>query len=489
MLTFLIVLPLIGAFIIYLGESIFSNVTRMKIALLTAGINFIVSIGLWIQFDENTAQFQFVEDWGSLFNGGLCHLILGVDGISLFFVILTTFLTIPILLTPPYKGESPIAYLIAILILESMLIAVFVVLDLLLFYICFETVLIPMFLIIGIWGSRERKILAAYQFFLYTLLGSLFMLLGILIIYYQTGTTDYQYLLGSVISEKIVFTRENLLWVTFFLSFAVKVPMVPVHIWLPEAHTEAPTGGSMLLAGILLKLSGYGFIRYSLVLFPNANTNFTPFVITLATIGIIYSSLACLRQIDIKKIVAYSSISHMNTAILGIFSNTVIGIEGSIFMMLGHGIVSTALFFCVGLIYDRTGTRILKYYRGLSVTMPLFALFFFILGLSNMAVPGTVGFVGEFLSLYGIFKSNILIAIVASLSIILGAAYNIWLTNRLLFGQVSKFIDSYNDLTRREFVILFTFAFLSILFGLFPNIILEVLHLSVSSVINPEVYC
>lgn len=484
MLSTLIILPIIGALIIYLSESIISNRNRLRIGIIIAGINLIISLLIWIKFDENTAQFQFVEDWGSLFYGGLGHIIIGIDGISLFFVILTTFLTIPIILTPPYKGESPITYIIIILILESMLIAVFVVLDILLFYICFETVLIPMFLIIGIWGSRERKIIAAYQLFLYTLLGSLFMLLGILIIYYQTGTTDYQYLLSTLKScKKVPCNSECILWLAFFLSFAVKVPMFPFHIWLYSAHSEAPTGGSMILAGILLKLAGFGFIRYSLTLFPNASEFFSPFVFCLAIIGIIYSILACIRQIDLKTIIAYSSISHMNIITLGIFSNTVIGIEGAIFMMISHGIVSSALFYCIGLLYDRTGTRILKYYRGLAITMPLFSLAIFILLLANMAVPGTIGFIGELLSFIGIFKTNQIVLGLSSISIILGAAYNIWLANRLLFGNVSKYITSFNDLTRREFIILFTFVFLTIFLGIFPNIILEPLHICVSSLI------
>jgi len=310
------------------------------------------------------------------------------------------------------------------------------------------------------------------------------MLIGILIIYYQTGTTDYQYLLGSLISEKILFARENLLWLTFFLSFAVKVPMFPLANWLYSAHTEAPTGGSMLLAGILLKLAGYGFLRYSLTLFPYSSEYFSILVYTIATISVIYSSLSCLRQIDIKTIIAYSSVAHMNICILGIYSNNLIAIEGAIFMMISHGIVSAALFFCVGLLYDRTGTRILKYYRGLAITMPIFSLFFFLLILSNMAVPGTIGFVGEFLSFYGVFFDNPLICLIVSISIILGASFNIWLTNRMLFGSVSKYFESFNDLTRREFVILLPFILLSILLGLFPNRILNILHLSSASLIH-----
>ena len=325
--------------------------------------------------------------------------------------------------------------------------------------------------------------MAAYRFFLYTLLGSVFMLLGILVIYYQTGTTDYSYLLGLAIDNKILYKTENILWLTFFLSFAVKVPMFPFHIWLISAHSEAPTGGSMLLAGILLKLSGYGFLRFSLSLFPNASLYFTPFVITLATISILYSSLACLRQRDIKTIIAYSSISHMNLVILGIFSNTIIGISSSIFMMLAHGIVSSALFFCIGLLYDRTHTRILKYYSGLASVMPLFSTLFFILMLSNMAVPGTIGFIGEFLCLMSIFKNYPIISIIAAFSIILGAAYNIWLVNRLLFGIPSRYIDAFRDLTRREFVIILTFVILSIVLGIAPNILLKPLNFTVSTLI------
>lgn len=493
MLSLLILIPLIGAILIYWvsasgsrsgAGSLLNTIGPSQLgglATIIVVINFILSLVLWIQFDSNTAQFQFVEDWGSI--GGLCHFIIGIDGISLFLVILTTFLTIPIILTPPYKGKSPITYLIIILVLESLLIAVFVVLDLLLFYICFESVLIPMFLMIVIWGAREKKIHAAYQFFLYTLLGSLFMLLGILVIYYQTGTTDYQYLLSLAIDNKIVFARENLLWLTFFLSFAVKVPMFPFHLWLIHAHVEAPTGGSMLLAGILLKLGGYGFIRYGLTIFPNASLYFSPFVIALSLIGIIYSSLACLRQIDIKSIIAYSSIAHMNVSLLGIFSSSIQGLEGAVYLMISHGIVSSALFYSIGVIYNRTHTRILKYYRGLATTMPLFSLFFFILSLSNMAVPGTSGFIGELLVFLGIFKINILSTIIASLSIILGAGYTVWLTNRLLFGTLSKYFDAYNDLTKSEFFILLPLVFLTIFFGLFPNIILENIHFSISSIL------
>jgi len=483
MISLLIIIPLLGALIISLSRNDLFKLSQyqiLKIAEITVVINFILSLILWIQFDSNTAQFQFVEDWGSLFNSGLCHFILGLDGISLFLVILTTFLTIPIILTPPYKGKSPLTYIIIILILESLLIAVFTVLDLLLFYICFESVLIPMFLMIGIWGSRERKIHAAYQFFLYTLLGSLFMLLGILVIYYQTGTTDYQYLLGLALDKKVIFARENILWLTFFLSFAVKVPMFPFHLWLIHAHVEAPTGGSMLLAGVLLKLGGYGFIRYALSIFPNATLYFTPFVMTLSLIGIIYSSLACLRQIDIKSIIAYSSIAHMNLSLLGIFSNEIQGLEGALFLMISHGIVSSALFYSIGVLYNRTHTRILKYYRGLATTMPLFSLFFFLLSLSNMAVPGTSGFIGEFLVFIGAFKTNIVVTLIASLSIILGAAYTVWLSNRLLFGTLSKYFDAYNDLTKSEFYILLPLVFLTLLFGIFPNILLDSIHFSLS---------
>lgn len=319
------------------------------------------------------------------------------------------------------------------------MLAVFCMLDLLLFYVFFESVLLPMFLIIGVWGSRERKIRAAYQFFLYTLIGSLFMLLAILLIYFQTGTTDLQVLFVSEFSLQ----RQLLLWFAFFASFAVKVPMIPVHIWLPEAHVEAPTSGSVILAGVLLKLGTYGFVRYSIPLFPEASVYFTPLIYTLSIIGVIYASLTTLRQIDLKKIIAYSSVAHMGFVTLGLFSLNVQGIEGALFLMLSHGFVASALFLCIGVLYDRTHTRLVKYYGGLVHVMPLFSVFFLIFTMGNLSLPGTSSFVGEFLILVGVFQTNPFVATFAATGMILGGAYSIWLYNRVVFGNLKPFFYRY----------------------------------------------
>jgi len=407
---------------------------------------------------------------------------IGIDGISLFFVVLTTFL-IPICILvgwssiKSYKKE----YMIAFLICESFMIAVFCMLDLLLFYVFFESVLIPMFIIIGVWGSRQRKIQAAYQFFLYTLLGSVFMLLAILFIFFQTGTTDLQILLTTEFSER----RQILLWIAFFASFSVKVPMVPVHIWLPEAHVEAPTAGSVILAGILLKLGTYGFLRFSIPMFPEATLYFTPFIYTLSVIAIIYTSLTTIRQIDLKKIIAYSSVAHMNFVTIGMFSLNIQGIEGSILLMLSHGMVSSALFLCVGVLYDRHKTRLVKYYGGLVSTMPMFSTIFLFFTLANMSLPGTSSFIGEFLILVGVFQRNSLVATLAALGMILGAAYSLWLYNRVIFGNFKpKFLQKFSDLNRREVLIFFPFIVGVIWMGVYPEVFLECMHTSVSNLVQ-----
>jgi proton-translocating NADH-quinone oxidoreductase chain M len=407
---------------------------------------------------------------------------IGIDGISLFFVVLTTFL-IPICILvgwssiKSYKKE----YMIAFLICESFMIAVFCMLDLLLFYVFFESVLIPMFIIIGVWGSRQRKIQAAYQFFLYTLLGSVFMLLAILFIFFQTGTTDLQILLTTEFSER----RQILLWIAFFASFSVKVPMVPVHIWLPEAHVEAPTAGSVILAGILLKLGTYGFLRFSIPMFPEATLYFTPFIYTLSVIAIIYTSLTTIRQIDLKKIIAYSSVAHMNFVTIGMFSLNIQGIEGSILLMLSHGLVSSALFLCVGVLYDRHKTRLVKYYGGLVNTMPMFSTIFLFFTLANMSLPGTSSFIGEFLILVGAFQRNSLVATLAALGMILGAAYSLWLYNRVIFGNFKpKFLQKFSDLNRREVLIFLPFIVGVIWMGVYPEVFLECMHTSVSNLVQ-----
>jgi len=356
---------------------------------------------------------------------------------------------------------------------------VFGVLDLLLFYITFESCLIPMFLIIGIWGSRERKVHAAMMFFLYTLLGSLFMLFAILIMYSAIGSTDFQILSLTEISK----VRQNILWLGIFLSLAVKTPMIPFHLWLPEAHVEAPVGGSVILAGVLLKLATYGFLRVCLPILPEASYYFTPLIYTMATVGIIYSSFTTLRQIDLKKIIAYSSIGHMSIGLLGIFSNTIQGIEGAILLSIAHGIVSPALFICVGILYDRYHTRLIKYYRGLVISMPLFAIFFFIFTLANMATPLTANFIGEFLTFTGSFQKNSILTAISATSMVLVAGYSIWLYNRICFGNESMYLIKAKDLTRREVFLLLPLVFLTFLLGIYPNIILDLIHYSSSTLL------
>ncbi|YP_009652417.1 NADH dehydrogenase subunit 4 (mitochondrion) [Lactuca sativa] len=451
------------------------------IGLCASLITFLYSPVLRIQFDPSTAKSQFVESlrWLPYEN---IHFYLGIDGISLFFVILTTFL-IPICILVGWSGMRSYGkeYITASLIREFLMIAVFRMLDPLLFYVLPESVLIPMFIIIGVWGSRQRKIKAAYQLFLYTLLGSVFMLLAILLILFQTGTTDLQILLTTEFSER----RQIFLWIAFFASFAVKVPMVPVHIWLPEAHVEAPTAGSVILAGILLKLGTYGFLRFSIPMFPEATLCFTPFIYTLSAIAIIYTSLTTLRQIDLKKIIAYSSVAHMNLVTIGMFSLNIQGIGGSILLMLSHGLVSSALFLCVGVLYDRHKTRLVRYYGGLVSTMPNFSTIFFFFTLANMSLPGTSSFIGEFLILVGAFQRNSLVATLAALGMILGAAYSLWLYNRVVSGNLKPdFLHKFSDLNGREVFIFIPFLVGVVWMGVYPKVFPDCMHTSVSNLVQ-----
>jgi NADH-ubiquinone oxidoreductase chain 4 len=473
MLTGLLIIPIIGVIAILLvGE----NASHQKqVALVTSLINFVLSLVLWANFDSGYNGFQFVTEFSPFVWGRL-----GLDGISIFFVLLTTF-TIPICILSSWDSikVGMESFLINFLILETLLIAVFVVLDLLLFYICFESTLIPMFLIIGVWGARERKIHAAYFFFLITLLGSLFMLLGILVMFFHIGTTDYQVLTTMDIS----FSRQRILWLAFFLSFAVKTPLVPVHIWLPYAHTEAPVAGSVILAGILLKLAGYGFLRYSIPLFPEATAYFTPLVFSICVISIIYASFTTLRQIDLKTIIAYSSIGHMGVTVLGIFSNTFSGIEGSMILMIAHGLVSPALFILTAIIYDRYHTRLIKYYRGLVLFMPVYAVIFFLFTLANIAVPLTSNFIGEFMALAGAFQHSPVLTLFGALGIILAAAYSIWLYNRIIFGSQSIYVTPAGDLTRREFMTILPLVIMVFILGITPNLFLDTMHVAVSNLL------
>jgi len=403
---------------------------------------------------------------------GFC---LGIDSISLVFIVLTTFI-FPLCILSSWSNIKIHfkEYMIVFLVMESLLILVFCLLDLLLFYVFFESILIPMFLIVGVWGSRSRKIRASYMLFFYTLFGSIFMLLAILVLFFDTGTTDYQVLMLAEIAP----FKQKILWLAFFIAFASKIPMIPVHIWLPEAHVEAPTTGSVILAGILLKLGSYGFIRFSLPLFPLASIYFTPLVYTIAVLGVVYTSLTAIRQTDLKRIIAYASIAHMNLIMLGLFSLNIQGVEGSIIQMISHGIVSSALFLCVGVIYDRHHTRIVKYYGGLVNTMPIFITFFLIFMFANAALPGTCNFVGEILLFTGIFQDNVFVTVVSASGIILSAVYSLWLFNRIAYGNVKiQNIEAFSDMTYREFMVLCPLLFLTIFLGIYPNCLIDKLHM------------
>lgn len=473
MLELLYGLPLLGSIVILFtpsNKTIFIRNTALIASLLT----FLFSVFLWLRFDYFISKFQFVQNfnWFSSLNINFC---IGVDSISLVFILLTTFV-IPLCILTSWQNikKNIKEYMIIFLLMETILLIVFSILDLFLFYVFFESVLIPMFLIIGIWGSRRRKVRASYLFFLYTLFGSVLMLIAIFAIYFQTGTTDYQILMSAHFDENL----QKILFLAFFISFAAKIPMVPVHIWLPEAHVEAPTTGSVVLAGILLKLGSYGFIRFSLPLFPSATLYFTPFVYTVATISIVYTSLTAIRQTDMKRIIAYASVAHMNLIMLGLFSLNIQGIEGSIVQMISHGVVSSALFLCVGVMYDRYHSRLLKYYSGLTHTMPLFIFLFLLFSFANAALPGTCNFVGEVMLFTGIFLDNIFVTIFAALGIILSGAYSLWLFNRIAYGNIKiQYISNFSDLSRREFAILFPLAFLTIFLGVYPEILINKFHL------------
>ena len=479
-LNILIGLPIIGIGILLFIPNTSTDLQK-SIGLTTSLLTFVLSLLLWLNFDISTPKYQFVEKFFSVPYSNL-HIYVGVDGISLFFVLLTTFL-IPICLLASWDSVKTNIreYNIAFLFMESALICVFTVLDVLFFYIFFEAILIPMFLIIGIWGSRTRKIRAAYQFFIYTLVGSVLMLLAILWIYFQVGSTDIQVLT----TVKFDTTSQIILWLAFFASLAVKIPMIPAHIWLPEAHSEAPTAGSVILAGVLLKMGGYGFLRFSIPMFPDATVYFTPLVYTMSVIAVIYTSLTTLRQVDMKRIIAYSSVAHMGFVTIGMFTLNVQGIEGSMLLMLSHGIVSSALFLCVGVIYDRHKTRIIKYYSGLTVKMPLFSIIFLFFILANIGFPGTSSFVSEFLVLMGAFKSNIFVTVLAATGVIWGAGYSVWLYNRVAFGNIrTSHISYFQDIDRREFMIFLPLIILVIIMGVYPEVFLNVMHVSITHLIE-----
>jgi proton-translocating NADH-quinone oxidoreductase chain M len=480
LLVYLLVFPIIGILFLTFIPSRDTKLLKF-IALNFASFSFMGSLILWGSFNKSIGLFQFLTKltWFPLLN---LNFTLGIDGISLFFIFLTTLL-IPLCLLASWNSvEYRIKeFLIAFLFLDFLLIGVFCVLDLLFFYIFFESVLIPMFLIIGIFGSRERKILAAYYFFLYTLLGSVVMLLAILYILEQIGTTDYEVLLTFSFSA----IEQKFLWFAFFLSFASKVPMIPVHLWLPEAHVEAPTAGSVILAGVLLKLGTYGFIRFSLPLFPQASFFFAPLVYTIAGVGIVYTSFTAIRQTDFKRIIAYTSIAHMNLVMLGIFSFTTIGVEGAIFQSLSHGFVASALFLTIGVVYDRYRTRIVKYYGGLASIMPIYVFVFLFFTLANIALPGTSSFIGEFLILAGSFKVNTSITVLGATGMVIGGAYSLWLFNRISYGNLKiQYTTQFLDLSTRELITFLPLIIGTLSTGLYPNIFLASIHMSVNNLIE-----
>jgi NADH-quinone oxidoreductase subunit M len=476
----LILLPTIGSlFLIFSKSNDQSNSTIKYVALFTSIVNFLLSIYLWFLFDETTSAFQFVEDREWLI--GIINYKVGVDGISILFVILTTFITPLCIISVNNSVKKRLRdFLIAILIMESFMIGVFCSLDLVIFYLFFEAGLIPMFLIIGIWGGPKR-VYSAFKFFLYTLLGSVLMLVAIISIYWIAGTTDVVKLYELGIDSKY----QNLLWLAFFSSFAVKTPMWPVHTWLPDAHVEAPTAGSVLLAAILLKMAGYGFIRFSLGLFPIASDLFTPLIYALSLIAIIFTSLIALMQEDMKKLIAYSSVAHMGFVTLGIFTIQQQGIEGSIIQMISHGLVSAALFLCVGVVYDRMHSRLINTYGGIVSIIPKYSVLFMLFTLAALGLPGTSGFIGEFLILMGAFKDNFLVAVIASLGVILGAAYMLWLYKRVVFGKlVNNDLNKLTDLDKSEYFILISLALPTLFFGFYPEPLFNTIEVSVNDLIE-----
>ena len=491
-LTTVTFLPLVGAFLILLIRDD-GDITRRNIrnvALLTTVFTFVLSLFIWIGFDNSVSGFQMLESHEWL-DSGISYRM-GVDGISMLFIILTTFLMPLCILASWQVIERRVKeYMIAFLILETLMIGVFCALDVVLFYVFFEAGLIPMFIIIGVWGGK-RRVYASFKFFLYTLLGSVLMLIAIMAMYWQgaqngmVSPTSIPDLINSVSGDPDFFPVQMQwwLWLAFFASFAVKMPMWPVHTWLPDAHVEAPTAGSVILAGILLKMGGYGFLRFSLPMFPLASADFAPFVFALSVVAIIYTSLVALMQEDMKKLIAYSSVAHMGYVTMGIFAMNMQGIQGGIFQMLSHGLVSGALFLCVGVVYDRTHTREIAAYGGLVNNMPKYAVVFMIFTMANVGLPGTSGFVGEFLTLLGVFQVNTWVALFATTGVILSAGYALWLYRKVIFGALEKeSLKQLLDLSPREKAIIYPLVVLTIFFGLYPAPVFDATEASVNALV------
>ena len=492
LLSIVTFLPMVAALILALflrGEDAVAQLGAKRLALAATTATFLISLAILVQFDANDTGFQLVEEREWLF--GLSYK-LGVDGISVLFVLLTTFL-MPITIAACWGVEHRVKeYMIALLVLESLMIGVFVALDLVLFYLFFEAGLIPMFLIIGIWGGKNR-IYAAFKFFLYTFLGSVLMLVAMVAMYIDAGTTDISTLLTyefsaagiSLFGWQIAGGMQMLLWVAFFASFAVKMPMWPVHTWLPDAHVQAPTAGSVVLAAILLKMGGYGFLRFSLPMFPIASDIMAPLVLWMSVIAIIYTSLVAMVQEDMKKLIAYSSVAHMGYVTMGIFAANQQGVDGAIFQMISHGFVSGALFLCVGVIYDRMHTREIDAYGGLVNRMPAYAAVFMLFTMANVGLPGTSGFVGEFLTLMGVFHVNTLIGLLAATGVILSAAYALWLYRRVVFGDLIKeSLKSITDMTAREKAIFAPLVVMTILLGVYPSLVTDIIGPSVEALLS-----
>ncbi len=488
-LSILTFLPLIGAGLLYFLSIVlrkfsheFRDILMKSVALAISLIVFILSLYIWQKFDPLSAAYQFEEkfEWISGYN---IFYGLAIDGISLWFVLLTTFIT-PICILSSWKSveKNITEYMICFLAMETFVIGSFLATDLLMFYILFEAVLIPMYLIIGIWGG-DNRVYAAFKFFLYTLFGSLFLLLALVYIYLQSQTTYLPdlFILVSRYSPEI----QNILWLAFFIAFAVKVPMWPVHTWLPDAHVQAPTAGSVMLAAVLLKLGGYGFIRFSLNFFPQACVYFADFVFWLSVIAVIYTSLVALMQEDMKKLIAYSSVAHMAYVTAGIFAMNQHGIEAAIFQMISHGIVSGALFICVGVLYDRMHTKEIKQYGGIAHKMPSYAFHFMIFMLASVGLPGTSGFIGEFVVLLAVFKVNKIYSMLLATGIVLGAAYMLWLYARVMFGKMhNEKLKTIHDLNIYEKISLWPITIMIFILGVYPNLIFQDLHISVEALVN-----
>jgi NADH-quinone oxidoreductase subunit M len=473
-------LPIVGVLFIALLKQDEAGARNARwIALWTTLITLAVSLNLVWRFDAGSPEFQFVEKHAWLGGYGTYHM--GVDGISLPLVILTTAI-MPLCIAASWRAITVRVreYMIAFLVLETLMVGTFSALDLMLFYLFFEGGLIPMFLIIGVWGG-PRRVYASFKFFLYTLLGSVLMLLAIMAMYWESGTTDIAVLIRHAFPQSM----QPWLWFAFFASFAVKLPMWPVHTWLPDAHVEAPTAGSVILAAILLKMGGYGFLRFSLPMFPNASADFAPFVFTLSVIAIVYTSLVALVQEDMKKLIAYSSVAHMGFVTMGIFAATAQGIAGGIFQMVSHGVVSAALFLCVGVVYDRMHSREIATYGGLVNRMPVYAAVFMLFTLANVGLPGTSGFVGEFLSLLGTFRANITVATLATLGVILSACYALWLYRKVIFGKLEKSsLAHISDMGWREIAVFVPLVVMTLWLGFYPKPVLDMSAASVTALLD-----